>query len=92
MMRALAARLVIAPMAPPHSCAQPVGINSREHSYEAIWRGRHFNCETAHNATAFQWFSNQGVLALLPLRASAFARSGRAAGAGATVGGLRGDA
>jgi len=65
--RALAARLVIGADGATSFVRAACGINSREHSYEQSAVVANFNCETAHNATAFQWFSNQGVLALLPL-------------------------
>src|SRR5258706_2062423 len=65
--RALAARLVLGADGANSFVRAACGINTREHSYQQSAVVANFNCETAHNATAFQWFTAEGVVALLPL-------------------------
>lgn len=47
------------------------GINAQERLYGQSAIVTNFACERPHRATAFQWFTPQGVIALLPLPACA---------------------
>jgi ubiquinone biosynthesis UbiH/UbiF/VisC/COQ6 family hydroxylase len=43
------------------------GISAEEHGYDQTAVVANFAAERPHQSTAFQWFSDQGVVALLPL-------------------------
>lgn len=43
------------------------GLEARESDYGQLGVVAHFECASPHHGTAFQWFRDDGVLALLPL-------------------------
>ncbi|MGZ8264047.1 MAG: UbiH/UbiF family hydroxylase [Burkholderiales bacterium] len=63
----LAARLVVGADGADSWVRAQAGISSRVHDYEQTGVVANFACERPHGGTAFQWFREDGVLALLPL-------------------------
>jgi ubiquinone biosynthesis UbiH/UbiF/VisC/COQ6 family hydroxylase len=66
--RVIATRLVVAADGAGSAVRAAAGISAEEHSYGQTAVVANFRAERAHDATAFQWFSDEGVVALLPLR------------------------
>jgi ubiquinone biosynthesis UbiH/UbiF/VisC/COQ6 family hydroxylase len=65
--RALRAQLVIGADGGESWVRRQAGIAARTHDYDQIGVVANFECERPHDGTAFQWFRDEGVLALLPL-------------------------
>lgn len=63
----LACRLVIGADGAQSAVRAAAGISARVASYDQSAVVANFACERAHDETAFQWFTNEGVVALLPL-------------------------
>lgn len=64
---AIAARLVVAADGAGSAVRAAAGISAEEHGYDQTAVVANFAAERPHDSTAFQWFSPEGVLALLPL-------------------------
>lgn len=65
--RELAAKLVIAADGANSAVRAAAGINADEKSYAQTAVVANFGCAATHQGTAWQWFTEQGVVALLPL-------------------------
>jgi len=65
--RVIATRLVVAADGAGSAVRAAAGISAEEHSYGQTAVVANFRAERAHDATAFQWFCDEGVVALLPL-------------------------
>ena len=65
--RELSCRLVIAADGADSAVRAAAGISADEHRYGQTAVVANFVCERAHQGTAFQWFTDEGVVALLPL-------------------------
>jgi len=65
--RALAARLVVAADGARSAVRASAGISAEEQAYGQTAVVANFRAQRAHDATAFQWFCDEGVVALLPL-------------------------
>lgn len=65
--REIAARLVVAADGANSAVRAAAGISADEHPYRQVAVVANFNSAEAHDATAFQWFCDEGVVALLPL-------------------------
>jgi 2-octaprenylphenol hydroxylase len=63
----LEARLVVGADGADSWVRRQAGIEARAKSYGQQAVVAHFRCERPHHHTAFQWFREDGVLALLPL-------------------------
>ena len=63
----LAARLIVAADGAGSAVRAAAGISAEEHPYGQKAVVANFHAARAHDATAFQWFSDEGVVALLPL-------------------------
>lgn len=63
----LTCRLVIGADGAGSAVRAAAGINAISVPYRQSAVVTHFACETAHDGTAFQWFTAEGVVALLPL-------------------------
>ena len=63
----LAARLVIGADGANSSVRAAAGISASTKSYEQAAVVANFGCRRPHLNTAWQWFTNEGVVALLPL-------------------------
>ena len=61
------AQLVVAADGVDSMVRQWAGIEAKRKDYPQRAVVANFACELAHNGTAFQWFLDEGVLALLPL-------------------------
>ncbi len=69
----LQARLVVAADGARSAVRAAAGICATEVPYGQTALVSNFSCEQTHQGTAYQWFSAQGVVALLPLPPSAAA-------------------
>lgn len=67
----LLARLVIGADGATSSVRAAAGINASVKSYEQSAVVANFECERPHLNTAWQWFTDEGVVALLPLPGNA---------------------
>lgn len=65
--RFLLARLVIAADGAASAVRAAAGISAEERAYRQTAVVANFQAERTHDATAFQWFCDEGVVALLPL-------------------------
>jgi ubiquinone biosynthesis UbiH/UbiF/VisC/COQ6 family hydroxylase len=65
--RSIATRLVVAADGAASAVRAAAGISAEERAYRQTAVVANFRTERAHDATAFQWFCDQGVVALLPL-------------------------
>ena len=65
--RSLTTRLVVGADGPDSWVRQQAGINAAPNAYEQLGVVANFKIETPHRGTAFQWFQQDGILALLPL-------------------------
>ena len=65
--RTIAARLVIAADGAGSAVRAAAGISAEERPYGQTAVVANFRAERAHDATAFQWFCDEGIVALLPL-------------------------
>ncbi len=65
--RELNCRLVVAADGADSAVRAAAGISADEHRYGQTAVVANFVCERAHQGTAFQWFTDEGVVALLPL-------------------------
>ena len=65
--RVIRARLVVAADGAGSAVRAAAGISADEHAYGQTAVVANFRAQRAHDATAFQWFSAEGVVALLPL-------------------------
>jgi ubiquinone biosynthesis UbiH/UbiF/VisC/COQ6 family hydroxylase len=65
--RVIAARLVVAADGAGSAVRAAAGISAEEHGYAQTAVVANFRAQRAHEATAFQWFCNEGIAALLPL-------------------------
>jgi ubiquinone biosynthesis UbiH/UbiF/VisC/COQ6 family hydroxylase len=65
--RTLAARLVIAADGAASAVRAAAGISSELRPYGQTAVVANFGAERAHDGTAFQWFCDEGIVALLPL-------------------------
>lgn len=65
--RTLSAALVIGADGAASAVRAAVGISADEVAYGQQGVVCNFECEVAHQGVAFQWFCDEGVLALLPL-------------------------
>ena len=65
--RSLTTRLVVGADGPDSWVRQQAGICSAPNAYEQLGVVANFKVETPHRGTAFQWFQQDGILALLPL-------------------------
>ena len=65
--RRIEARLVVAADGPDSALRSAAGITARVHEYAQTGVVANFRTERAHRDTAYQWFLDSGVLALLPL-------------------------
>ena len=63
----LAARLIVAADGAGSAVRAAAGISAEEHPYGQKAVVANLQAARAHDATAFQWFSDEGVVALLPL-------------------------
>lgn len=64
---AIEAKLVIGADGANSAVRAAAGISARERPYGQTAVVANFAAERAHDATAFQWFTEEGVVALLPL-------------------------
>jgi ubiquinone biosynthesis UbiH/UbiF/VisC/COQ6 family hydroxylase len=62
-----AARLVVAADGARSAVRASAGISAEERAYGQTAVVANFRAQRAHDATAFQWFCDEGVVALLPL-------------------------
>ncbi len=69
----LRARLVVAADGARSAVRAAAGIGATEVPYGQTALVANFACDQAHRGTAYQWFTAQGVIALLPLPPSAAA-------------------
>lgn len=60
-------RLVVAADGARSAVRAAAGISAEEHGYAQTAVVANFSAERAHDATAFQWFCDEGIVALLPL-------------------------
>ena len=65
--RTLAARLVVAADGASSAVRAAAGVSAEEHAYGQTAVVANFLAARPHEATAFQWFCDEGVVALLPL-------------------------
>ena len=65
--RQIEARLVVAADGTESALRTAAGIATQVHQYQQTGVVANFRAEFAHRDAAYQWFSTQGVLALLPL-------------------------
>jgi 2-octaprenylphenol hydroxylase len=65
--RSVATRLVVAADGAASAVRAAAGISAEERAYRQTAVVANFRTERAHDATAFQWFCDQGVVALLPM-------------------------
>lgn len=63
----LRCRLAIAADGAQSALRQAAGIEVRGRDYDTVGLVAHFNLEQPHQGTALQWFTAQGILALLPM-------------------------
>ena len=65
--RSLTTRLIVGADGPDSWVRQQAGISAAPNAYEQLGVVANFKVETPHRGTAFQWFQQDGILALLPL-------------------------
>jgi 2-octaprenylphenol hydroxylase len=65
--RAIEARVVVGADGAQSAVRAAIGANADVHDYRQQGVVANFACERPHQDTAFQWFTDEGVLALLPL-------------------------
>lgn len=65
--RTIEARVVIGADGAQSAVRAAIGANADVHDYRQQGVVANFACEHPHQDTAFQWFTDEGVLALLPL-------------------------
>lgn len=65
--RCIPAQLIVGCDGRDSAVRRASGLEARESDYGQLGVVAHFECAEAHRATAFQWFREDGVLALLPL-------------------------
>jgi ubiquinone biosynthesis UbiH/UbiF/VisC/COQ6 family hydroxylase len=65
--RSILTRLVVAADGANSAVRAAAGISAQEHAYGQTAVVANLRSERAHDATAFQWFCDEGVVALLPL-------------------------
>ncbi|HTT13003.1 MAG TPA: FAD-dependent monooxygenase [Burkholderiaceae bacterium] len=65
--RTIGARLVVAADGAGSAVRAAAGISAEEHVYGQTAVVANFRAQRAHDGTAFQWFTAEGVVALLPL-------------------------
>lgn len=68
--RTIEARLVLGADGAHSAVRAAIGANADVFEYRQQGVVANFGCERAHQHTAFQWFTDEGVLALLPLPGS----------------------
>jgi ubiquinone biosynthesis UbiH/UbiF/VisC/COQ6 family hydroxylase len=65
--RTVEARVVVGADGAQSAVRAAIGANADVHDYHQQGVVANFACERPHQDTAFQWFTDEGVLALLPL-------------------------